>query len=461
LVGSIIVTNILEDKMKKVFTLSILLALSLFLCNCGGGSGSSNSPKGENRGMPSVVQLLPSHFVAQTNSVITLHARVLDGNGAPVTNIPVSFTNLSPVGLLSAFSANTNSTGIASVTIKSTTSGFSTVQIEVNAGVSQVRDRRTVFFSPFSTSQAIPSLVLTADNYVLFENDNDNEAIVTATVFDGFGQRAVGMNVLFGSDSEEVTFPLGNLVMADQNGQASALIRVIPSTLRNLPTVLNITALADNQAFNILSLTLNPVSIDQVDVFANPQTVESGGTSAITARVTTTAGTPAPDGTTVNFTASRGGIDPFSQTTDGIAEVEFTAPEVTSTATASIFAIVGDKSDSIFVTITAPVTPPTPTPLSVTPPTTNICETSSSCAGGTVTTDRATFTISGGTGPYTVVSSNTAVILSPGALPSGTNSFEVNAVNGSITANQDVTLTVTDSAATPATDTAVVTVINE
>jgi hypothetical protein len=103
----------MEDRMKKIIILSVLLALSLFAFNCGGGSGSSSSPKGENPGEPSIVQLLPAQFVAQTNSIITLHAKVLDGNGAPVNNIPVSFTNLSPIGVLSAITAKTNSIGIA------------------------------------------------------------------------------------------------------------------------------------------------------------------------------------------------------------------------------------------------------------------------------------------------------------------------------------------------------------
>jgi Bacterial Ig-like domain (group 1)/Bacterial Ig-like domain len=353
----IIVINILEDKMKKIIILSVLLALSLFSFNCGGGSGSSNSPKGENPGEPSVVQLLPSQFIAQTNSSITLHAKVLDGNGAPVNNIPVSFTNLSPTGVLSALSAKTNGSGLASVTIKSTTAGFSTVQAEINQGVAQVRDRKTVFFSSFNASQAIPTLELTASNYTLFQTTNDNEVTVTATVFDGFGQRVVGMYVLFGSDSEEATFPLGSTVMTDSNGQASVLVKVIPSTLRSLPTVINVTALAYNGAFNIVSLTLNPVTIQKVDVFANPLSVDSGGSSTVTAQVTTSAGTPAPDGTTVNFTADIGGIDTFGQTTNGVAEATFNAPTLKAGAsdeTALITASSGGKSDTVNVTIIAP-----------------------------------------------------------------------------------------------------------
>ena len=387
--------------MKKIIILSVLLALSLFMFNCGGGSGSSISPKGENPGEPSIVQLLPAQFVAQTNSIITLHAKVLDGNGAPVKNMPVSFTNLSPIGTLNSTTAQTNNTGIATVTIKSTISGFSTVQAEVNKGVSQVRDRKTVFFSSLSTSQPIPRLDLTADNYELFETTDDNESILTATVFDGFGQRAIGMDVLFGSDSEEATFPLGSIAMTDTNGQASVLVRVIPSTLRALPTVINITALADNWAFNIVSLTLSPVSIQKVDVFANPLTVDSGGTSTITALVTTTAGTPAPDGTSVNFTANIGGIEPFSQTTDGIAEATFNAPTLeagASDSTALIIASSGGKTDSVAVTTIAPEPEPVePAALAITPPTvstvTGICST-------------FTFAITGGTSPYTISSSN-------------------------------------------------------
>jgi hypothetical protein len=224
---------------------------------------------------------------------------------------------------------------------------------------------------------------------------------------------------------------------------------------------MNLTALADNGAFNIVSLTLSPVSIQKVEVFANPTTVESSGTSTITAQVLTSAGTPAPDGTAVNFTTNLGSIDPFGQTTEGIATTEFKAPEVTSDDTARITAKVGTKSGFVDVEITASVTPPPPTPLSVTPPTTNICEISTSCASGTVMINQQLFTISGGIGPYTVISDDTSVILSPGALPSGTYTFQVNAIDNSVTANVDVTLTVTDSAATSATDTVVVTVINE
>ena len=147
--------------MKKIVILAILLAFSFSVLSCGGGSGSFSSPHGENPGTPTIVRLLPSHYIALTNSIITLHAKVLDGNGAPVKNVSVRFTNQSPIGILSATTAKTNNSGLATVTIKSTVTGFATIQAEVNKGVANVRDKKTVFFS--STLSLSPYLVLDVD----------------------------------------------------------------------------------------------------------------------------------------------------------------------------------------------------------------------------------------------------------------------------------------------------------
>lgn len=388
--------------MKKIIILSVLLALSLFLFNCGGGAGSSDSPKGENPGVPSVVQLLPSHYIAQTNSSITLHAQVLDGNGAPVRGVNVRFTNLSPIGVLSTTSIQTadegsmriasdqktDSTGIATVTLKSTSDGFSTIQAEVNSGVSQVRDRKTVFFSAHNVSDIMPFLDLdvsgNGDPYTLFENQNDNFVTVTATVY--FTSLPItGSQVTFGTDRPykvgsgsdvkcsdgsdvcDVTFPAGNTAITNTAGKASVPVMVVPSILIPIQTTMNVYAVADNGAFNIVTLFLQPVSINTISVAANPTVVDSGGTSAITAYVTTTAGTPVPDGTSVNFVASVGGIDTFSQTTNGLAKASFKAPTLEaggSDQLVSIIARVGAKQSSpISVRVKAPPAPePEPAP---------------------------------------------------------------------------------------------------
>jgi len=335
--------------MKKIFILFILLALSLFAFNCGGGSGSSSSPKGENPGEPSVVQLLPAQFIAQTNSIITLHAKVLDGNGAPVNNIPVSFTNLSPIGVLSATTKQTNNAGIATVTLKSTTSGFSTVQAEINKGVSQVRDRKTVYFATSLNLQ--PYMILDVDgdsdgiyneasDLILFETATDNQVMIRATVFNGFGQRAAFTSVTFGADSLEASFPLGSIKTTDANGEAFVLVQVDPIAIRNLGTVLNITAVADNGAFNMVSLFLKSVTVSasSSSLSANPTAINPGGTSDLTAAVKLNTGNIAPDGTAVSFVTTCGTVTPFAQTTNGVAPGTFTAPSTegacTVTATA-------------------------------------------------------------------------------------------------------------------------------
>jgi hypothetical protein len=156
--------------MRKIVISLLLLALSIGTFSCGGGAGSPNSPSGENHGTPSVVQLLPSNSVAQTNSAITLHAKVLDGNGAPVANVAVRFINISPIGVLMNEKSvpltnpvvKTNGKGIATVRLLSTVEGFATVQAEVNKGVGIVRDKKTVFFAVNINLQ--PFIVLDVDS---------------------------------------------------------------------------------------------------------------------------------------------------------------------------------------------------------------------------------------------------------------------------------------------------------
>jgi hypothetical protein len=371
-----------EDKMKKIIIILALLALSFGNFSCGGeGAGSLDSPKGENPGVVSVVQLMPSHYIAQIPTDIILHAKVLDGNGAAISNEPVLFTSLSPVGVLSDTSAVTNVNGIATVTLKSTSVGFSTIQAEVNTGVAIVRDRKTVFFAFYSTSQLIPYLDLDVsgigDPYRLFENQDDNTVTVTATVYNAAFYIS-GSQVIFGadrpykvgsdpdakcsdgSDTCDVIFPAGNTGITNTYGRTSVSVMVVPATLMPVPTTLNIYAVADNGAFNIVTLFLQPVTISSISVSANPNVVDSGGTSSITAYVKTTAGTPAPDGTTVNFSTNIGGIGPFSQTTNGVAEGTFTAPTLEAgglNQTATITAQVGGKIATVPVTVIAPPAP--------------------------------------------------------------------------------------------------------
>lgn len=444
--------------MKKIIFLLILMALSSGLLSCGGGggSGSADLPPGENPGSPSIVQLWPSHYIAQTNAYITLYAKVLDGNGAPVPNLDVTFTNLSNVGVLSATTAKTNGSGLAQVTLSSTTSGFSTILAQVNTSQGIIRDRKSVFFSTkdvlaVSMDMDVDSLsdgneiYNEVSDFNIFENDNDDTVEVLATVRDAGGVPVPGESVTWFADHTEVTF-VRKESYTNIHGQAKAVVQVSPSSIRNTETHINIMAYAGNGAANMVSLFLKPIVPDPArsSITADPTIVEMGGTSTITVVVMTNLGVPAPDNTIVNFTTTCGRLLSFAPTTTGgIATTTFTAPLTAGTCTVSA-RVAGVPLGSVDITVRA---------MRVEPSSATICENDSTCSAGT---DSATFTIYGGKAPYIVTSSNSAVI--PGQSVAG-NTFTVNATNNSITTDTTVTLTVQDSAGNSAT--ASVTVINQ
>jgi hypothetical protein len=400
--------------MKKFFILLFLVFIVFSMANCGGGSGSSSSPRGENPDVPFIIQLRPSQSVAQTYSFIYMHARVLNGNGNPIKNIPVTFTKLSSIGVLDQTVSNTDGLGYATVKLSSSTEGFITVQSGVSSGSGLIRDQKTVYFSTLSVF-LLPYMYLEVDgdnngiyneqpgDFNLFENTNDNQVIIRATVFNKYGQHEFGSVVTFGSDIPyrvgssttcsdgtgtcEVSFPLGNTATTDIDGHASVLVQVDPLILSSVKTVLNITASADNGATDMISLFLEPVTISDVTVSAKPDVVESGKTSSITAAVTLNTGGPAPDNTTVGFTTTCGSIEPFAQTSKGAAAATFTA--ATAPGTCTITATAGGVSGTVDVIVTTAAT------MSILPTTVNI---SSTLAGSA----DIQYFVSGGIAPYTV-----------------------------------------------------------
>lgn len=445
--------------MKKIILLMGILALSFGTFSCGGGgAGPATLPPGENPGVPSVVQLLPSQNVAQTNASITLNATVLDGNGAPVANVPVYFTNLSqPFGVLSATVANTGSNGIATVNLFSSTAGFATILVQVNVGVSNVRDEKTLMFISANSFNLQPTLTLDVSSnginfdqpgdFTLFKTPGDTQRTIRATVLDRFGLPAFNASVTFGSDAASgVTFtPM--TATTDSNGQAFTLVQVSPTILTNVTTVLNITATATltdgSTAFNLISLFLSQVTIDPAfsSVTAVPSIVSTGGTSDVTAVVMTNVDTPVPDDTSVNFTTAPktpsdpspcGSITPFEQTTSGVTPADvFTAPLIpgTCTVTATVGGVTIGSVD-ILVNTTLSVQP------------TN--QTINGIAGGI-----ATFTIFGGVPPYTVTSDHTEFPPTPATVTAVGETFSVTVPPNMPTTT--VTYTVRDNTGTTAT----------
>lgn len=443
--------------MKK-FLLSIaLLIIAVSLTGCGSGSSTSSGPDGNNPGVPSVVQLVAGQYTVQTNSQVLFHAKVLDGNGISLKDISVIFTNISPIGTLDTpYSANaisaatvttvvkTNSIGIATIAVKSTSEGFVTLRAEVDEAINQSRDSRTVLFLSDSSWPPVPTVPIPVleldvdgdgdkifnetDDFILLQDDDDTIVEVRATVSETFGggipDPQSSRLVTFGADvpwkngedgscsggfSEcEVIFLFGNTAFTDSLGQASVFVQVHPNLVRDVQTLFNVTAVADNGAGNLVTLFIEPITLASIKVSANPARVDTNGSSTITAQVTTSAGTVAPDGTTVNFTVSEGGIEPFAQTTDGIAESTYSASDIPGGKT--ITASAGGVSGTTQVTVVLPPEPPVePGPLEIFPPTTTI-------ATNAVLNTRM-FTISEGTPPYQATSDNPLIACNDLPLP--------------------------------------------
>lgn len=433
--------------MKKFLILLLLLA-SVSTLSCGsGGAGPANLPVGENPGIASVIRLLAAQYIAQVKASIYLKAKVLDGNGLPVANETVTFEILpaqgSTAGILSSTTAPTNTDGIASVRLDSTTPGFVTVQAKIGSGAGQVQSvRNTFYFSDYALTPPTPpppTLLLEidgngngiyneTDDYTLFKSSGDNQAIIRATVRDAYNM-PLSTTVTFGSDSAYATFPQGNTKTTDKNGQAVVLLKVNSTVITSYATTLNITASAANGAANITTIFLNPVTIDRnkSSITATPSIIALNGTSTINTIVLLNTGGPAPDATAVNFTSDCGTITPFAQTTGGVATATFTAPATPKTCTVS--AIVSGTQIGTGVNITAT------TALIVSP------------ASQTITDNGpAEFTIAGGAPPYKITSSDTSLSPSLSTISSSGATFTVTVPYG--TKAKTVTYTIIDSAGT-------------
>lgn len=455
--------------MKKIILLLAALALSFGAFSCGGGgAGSSNTPPGENPGIPSVVQLSSSHVIAQTNSNITLHAKVLDGNGIPLKGVTVTFTNLSePFGVLkplAATTAVTNDLGIASMNLSSTTSGFATILAQVYNGVGTVRDRKSVFFTSKDVVavsmdfdvDSVPGneIFNQTDDITLFQDppitQPDDTVKVRATVRDGGGNPVGGgWSVSWSSSHTEAVF-LRQDTQTSTSGVAEAVVQVTPASIRNTDTLVNIMASAGNGAANMVTLFLKPVVIDPTksSVTANPNIVDVKGTSDVTAVVVLNTGARAPDGTVVNFSTAPktaadpspcGTITPFAQTKAGVTDpvAKFTAP-----ATPGVCTVTAKSGGVIIGTVDITVTEK----LSVLPATQTV--------DGVLGNPAVTFTIFGGVPAYTITSSNPLFPPVPATVTTSGGTFTVTVPAG--TPATTVTYTIKDK--TGATVTATLTI---
>ncbi len=416
---------------KKIIFLLALFTITVVLISCGGsgGGGSSSTPGGVNKGIASVIQLLPIQVIAQTNSYVYFHAKVLDGNGRPLKNTLVTFINVSTIGSFcnGVNQATTDGIGFATVCLTSPNSGFVTVQAEVYTGAGIVRARMTVYFTSADFVNLKPFLVFDVDaeadetwnedtDFRLLETPSDDMVWVRVTLKSGTGLPVKDATVTFGADVPyriggdpnascsdgtnmcEVSFPSGNVRKTDTLGQATVLLQVTPNILKIIQSLFNVTASTSIGASGMVTLFFDPVKVASIALSADPTIVPTEGTSDITATATTNLNAPVPDGTTIAFTTAPndplidpvpcGSVTSFVQTTSGVADSTFTAPSLPGVC--DVTGTLNELSDTVSIIVTSE--------LMVLPSEQTVDPTGAAVV--------ARFTVMGGAPGYTIVSNN-------------------------------------------------------
>jgi len=415
---------------KKLLLLLLIVPLVFTIQSCGKGAGSGYNPPGSGPGDPSYIKLKPARYVTQTNGCIDFYAEVHDAEGKLLSNVPVTFTNLSePFGQLldrcggteiaPPVIITTDTWGRAKVSLYTTTPGFATILAQTYTG-SQPRDRKTVLFSACNTYDCLvlaPSLRLDVDSvpgngiynetsdFIIFEPppDPDNTVELLATVRNAYGVLLRDAAITWGADHAEAAFtrtePYTNV-----NGQAVGIVQVTPLSLRDTDTHVTVWATAtnvgDSGAYDVVTLFLRPVVVNAITVMADPSVVAPGENSTITATATLSTGDPLPDGITVLFstcdaatcTDPCGFVDPFAQTVSGSATVTFTAPDLPETC--RVNARINSATGSVNINVTEEM---------------QIIPASQTLADPAVA-DTAEYTILGGTPAYSAYSSNPGVV---------------------------------------------------
>jgi hypothetical protein len=334
--------------------------------------------------------------------------------------------------------ANTDNSGIATITISSSTPGFATILAQVNNGVSNVRHRVTVYFTTNDILAVTMNLDVASvpdpdgifneiDDITLFQNPPPDDTVkVRATVRDAGGVPVGGGVGVTWSTSHTEAIIIRQDTQTSTSGVAEAVVQVTPASIRNTDTLVNVMASANNGAANMVTLFLKPVVISAAlsSVTANPSTVNTGETSDVTAVVFLNTGAPAPDGTVVNFTTAPktgadpspcGAITPFAATTGGVTDpaATFTAPlsAGTCTVTASTGGVIIGSVDITVIT-----------QLALFPASVNVH------INATVN-----FTIVGGIGPYSAFTSDpTNGPITPGTNPLPGNTFSIGPIPAGI-----------------------------
>ncbi len=282
------------------------------------------------------LEALPAQVPATGTHTASLKATVVDALGRPLNGVPVTFET--DLGTVAPATANT-SEGVATAALRGTTVGTATVTASAD-GLSATTT--VVFTAPTE----VHSVTVTAQPTTL-PADGTSTATVVITVRDASGKEVTTPTAV------ELSASTGSIpaTATTTNGQVEVVYRA-----GTTPGTATITAMAGGVTGQVEITLVSPTAPARVTVVVEPATLPADGisTAAVTVEVLTVGGTPVPDGTKVQLSASGGTIAASGTTTGGRFTTTYTAG--TTPGTVLVAATAGEVTGTAELTLTAGTT---------------------------------------------------------------------------------------------------------
>jgi len=232
---------------------------------------------------------------------ITLTAHVADKNNAVVSGATIDWSVSSPGNATITPIGASVTDGNGDVKVKVTDNTVETVSLKATAtmnGVSASSAPQSITFVRDATKDVIS---LAADVTQLIA-DGSSKSTLTATVVDGSSAPVAGVVVTFTRTSGEGTL---QTVSGTTNAQGQATATLVSDTVGDVVITSTIAAGAIRSDNATINFTRN-ASGDALTLSANPNTLNVGESSTLSAVVVDAAGTSVPDGVKVTWSITSG-----------------------------------------------------------------------------------------------------------------------------------------------------------
>jgi len=351
-----------KDMVKRLAGFTLLISLATMLGGCGSGAVSSSSLP--DTGPATLVLTLTEVNSAAARTGIAfgspakVNATFRTSRGNPIVGAVIAFSTASTFGVFdpSTGTALTDATGVASVTLNSSTaSGAATVTASGQTTISGATAPTTYTASVSYTAGALappaspPTFVLTltdpTSNALRTSVSPQNPARVNATFRTGSGAAVSGAVVSFTTTATIGTFiPANGTAVTDSNGVASVLLypssasggaSVTAASQTVLPGATAATSVTASVAYTSTAAPAIVIALTDPVSGAARTSISSGNPARVTATLRQTSGAPSV-GTVVTFTtdALLAVFSPANGTaltdTNGVASVLLSAASLTA-----------------------------------------------------------------------------------------------------------------------------------